>query len=378
MTKITASWLTDPSAQRVCKVLTDAGYQAWFVGGCVRNALLDATVADLDLSTDAHPNVVTALAQAAGLRVVPTGIDHGTVTILAENTPFEITTFRRDVATDGRRATVAFADNMTDDALRRDFTVNALYADAQGNIADPLGGLPDLHARRIRFIEDANMRIKEDYLRILRFFRFYAWYGDVDAGPDADGLAACADNIEGLQQLSLERVTSELLKLLAAPDPAAAVASMAATGALGQILPGANPAVLAVLVHVELQAGMSPDPVRRLAVLGGDPVDVLRLSKDQAKRLDQIGAAMPHIEAAYRFGAAIGMDRIAIEAASIGHEIDPNIAQRVQNAASQTFPVTAADFMPTLHGPALGRALKAAEARWIASDFTLTKVDLLG
>lgn len=378
MTKITASWLNDPPAQQVCKVLTDAGYQAWFVGGCVRNALLDAPVADLDLSTDAHPDVVTSLAHAAGLKVVPTGIDHGTVTILAENVPFEVTTFRRDVATDGRRATVAFAENMTDDARRRDFTVNALYADAQGNIADPLGGLPDLYARRIRFIEDADMRIKEDYLRILRFFRFYAWYGDVDAGPDVTGLAACADNIEGLQQLSVERVTSELLKLLAAPDPAPAVASMAATGAFGQILPGANHAALAVLVHIELQAGLSPDPVRRLAVLGGDPVDALRLSKDQIKRLDHISAVMSHTEAAYRFGAAIGMDRIVIEVASLEQDLDPNIAQSVQRAASQTFPLTAADLMPTLQGPALGRALKAAEARWIASDFTLTKANLIG
>ncbi len=377
MTRIVADWLADDAAQSVCRLLTDAGYQAWFVGGCVRNALLGEPVADLDLSTDALPEDVTALATGAGLKVIPTGIAHGTVTIVAENIPFEVTTFRHDVATDGRRATVAFADNMTDDARRRDFTMNALYADADGTIADPLDGLPDLHARRIRFIEDADQRIKEDYLRILRFFRFHAWYGDPREGPDADGLAACAANIDGLKQLSVERITSELLKLLTAPDPAPAMSSMAATGALAQVLPGADAGALAVLVHVEQQGGLAPDPIRRLALIGGTPEVALRLSKEQGKRLEQIKTDVSHKEAAYRFGASVGMDRIAIEAASLGQEIDPNRAESIQNAAQQTFPLIAADLMPALQGAALGKALKAAEARWIASGFKLTKADLL-
>ncbi|MDP5362235.1 MAG: CCA tRNA nucleotidyltransferase, partial [Paracoccaceae bacterium] len=230
MTQITAPWIKDAAAQSVCRMLTDAGHQAWFVGGCVRNALLGEPVADLDLSTNAHPETVIALAQASALKVVPTGIEHGTVTVIANDTPFEITTFRRDVATDGRRATVVFADNMADDARRRDFTMNALYAAPDGQIMDPLGGLADLRARRVRFIEDADQRIKEDYLRILRFFRFYAWYGDPNEGPDADGLAACAAHLDGWQSLSIERVTSEMLKLLAAPDPAPAVAGVERAG----------------------------------------------------------------------------------------------------------------------------------------------------
>ena len=172
MTQISAPWLYDDAAQRVCKLLTHAGFQAWFVGGCVRNELLRAPVADLDLSTDALPQTVMDLAKEAGIKAVPTGIDHGTVTLVVNDTPFEITTFRRDVGTDGRRATVAFSDNMLDDARRRDFTMNALYAAPDGQITDPLGGLPDLTARRIRFIEDADLRIKEDYLRILRFSGF--------------------------------------------------------------------------------------------------------------------------------------------------------------------------------------------------------------
>ncbi|MBE0413116.1 CCA tRNA nucleotidyltransferase [Yoonia sp.] len=377
MTRIDAPWLKDDAAQQVCRMLTDARYQAWFVGGCVRNTLLGEPVADLDLTTDAHPDEVTRLAKAAGLRVIPTGYDHGTVTVLSQNNPFEVTTFRRDVATDGRRATVVYADNMADDARRRDFTMNALYAGPDGEIADPLGGLPDLRARRVRFIEDADRRIKEDYLRILRFFRFYAWYGKPDDGPDPDSLAACAANIEGLQSLSTERVTAELLKLLAAADPAPATASMAATGALAQVLPGAAAAALPVLIHVEEKAGLAPDPIRRLAVLGGHPQSALRLSRQQATALEQIKSDLPAGALGYRFGAQRAMDALAVRAASVGQNLDTNAAELAKFGASQTFPLTAADLMPSLSGPALGEALKQAEARWIASDFTLGKDDLI-
>ena len=377
MTRIDAPWLKHDAAQQVCRVLTDAGYQAWFVGGCVRNTLLNEPVADLDLTTDAHPERVTQLAKAAGLRVVPTGIAHGTVTIVAQNIPFEVTTFRRDVATDGRRATVAYADNMADDARRRDFTMNALYAGPDGTLADPLDGLPDLQARRIRFIEDPDRRIQEDYLRILRFFRFLAWYGDPAEGPDPEGLAACAANVEGLARLSRERVTSEMLKLLAAPDPAPAVASMASTGALAQVLPGASAQVLPVLIHVEKAAGLAPDPIRRLAVLGGDPSARLRLSKQQMAALDMIQSDLPPGALGYRFGADRALDALAVRAAAIGQEIDPNPAEMARFGAAQNFPLTAADLMPERQGPALGLALKEAEARWIASDFQLTKAELL-
>lgn len=377
MTRILAPWLRDKAAQAVCRILTDAGYQAWFVGGCVRNELLGQQVADLDLSTDARPEKVMMLAQAAGLKAVPTGIDHGTVTVIVDETPFEITTFRRDVATDGRRATVAFADNIAEDARRRDFTMNALYAAPDGQIADPLGGLGDLKARRIRFIEDADQRIKEDYLRILRFFRFYAWYGDPKEGPDAHGLAACAANLDGLLSLSAERVTAELLKLLAAPDPAPAVASMAATGALSRILPGADAGFLAVLVHHEQRHGFAPNPLRRLAAMGGSPRQVLRLSKEQDKHLEYIKGDLSPVETSYRFGLAAGQDRVLIEAAALGQEIDPNTLQNVQEAAEKVFPLKAADLMPALSGPELGQALRKAEARWIASGFALSKAELL-
>ena len=377
MIKITASWLESEAAQTVCALLTDAGYQAWFVGGCVRNALLEEPVADLDLSTDAHPKRVMKLAQTAGIKAIPTGIEHGTVTIVIKGTPFEVTTFRRDVATDGRRATVAFANNKTDDARRRDFTMNALYAAPDGQIEDPLNGLADLHARRVRFIEDPDLRIKEDYLRILRFFRFYAWYGDPDEGPDADGLAACADNIDGLQSLSVERVTAEMLKLLGASDPAPAVASMASTGALAQVLPGANAGMLPILVHLEQSVGLAADPIRRLAVLGGSPSETLRLSKVQKRRLSQITDGRSPTQTSYRFGAKAGRDVLMVQAASLGQAIDTGSLELIAAAAAQTFPLKAADLIPELSGPALGKALKEAEARWIASGFTLTKAELL-
>ena len=376
MTRITADWLSG-SAQQICTMLENAGHQAWFVGGCVRNALLGLPVSDLDLCTDAQPTRVMALAKAAGLKAIPTGIDHGTVTVVADGVSFEITTFRRDVATDGRRAKVAFAKTMIEDARRRDFTMNALYCDALGEVTDPLGGLPDLHARRVRFIENADRRIKEDYLRILRFFRFHAWYGDPDAGIDADGLAACAENIDGLAQLSRERVTSEILKLLAAPDPALALASMSASGVLGQVLPGAAPQVTAVLVHVEGQAGLAPDPIRRLVALGGMR-DGLRLTRNQEKRIVQLHDMQSLAASAYRYGADVAIDRAAIDAASIGQDIDPNAIKSALFAAAQTFPIQAADLMPDLQGAALGASLRKAEEDWIASGFTLTKVDLLG
>ncbi len=206
MTRITDDWLTGPAAQAVCAMLTDAGFQALFVGGCVRNALLGVPISDIDISTDATPDqVIAAAKRAGGFKPVPTGYDHGTVTVVVDHEPFEITTFRKDVETDGRRAVVAFAKTVEEDAHRRDFTMNALYARPDGGaIVDPLGGLSDLRARYLRFIDVAEDRIREDYLRILRFFRFHAHYGNPEGGLDADGLAAIAANSAGLETLSAD------------------------------------------------------------------------------------------------------------------------------------------------------------------------------
>ncbi|MEL6640982.1 MAG: CCA tRNA nucleotidyltransferase [Pseudomonadota bacterium] len=377
--QITADWLMSDASQRVCRMLTTEGHEAWFVGGCVRNALIGAPVADLDLSTSARPDETLALAERAGLKAIPTGIDHGTVTVLADGIPYEVTTFRKDVATDGRRAVVAFAKTMTEDARRRDFTMNALYADQDGVVADPLGGLPDLEARQVRFIEDPDQRIKEDYLRILRFFRFHAWYGDADAGIEPDGLAACADNVEGIATLSRERIGQEMMKLLSAPDPAPAVASFAACGGLAQALPGADAGFLAPLVHFEEQLDLEPDPVRRLAIIGGvKSPERLRLSKSQARRMNVFLEYGLPTKTAYHHGSNVGRGVLAVLSAMTGQPINKEILTAVDRADDQMFPVRADDLKPKYQNRALGEKLQELEDLWCESGFTLTKDDLLG
>lgn len=376
--RVTGAWLAHPGTQTLCALLTGAGHQALLVGGCVRNALLGAPVADIDLATDALPGRVIAISNAAGLRSIPTGIDHGTVTVIAHGLPHEVTTFRDDVETDGRHAVVRFSTRIAADAARRDFTMNALYAQADGTLVDPLEGLPDLLARRVRFVGDAGARIAEDYLRILRYFRFHAWYGDPQAGADPSALAAIAAGAEGLARVSRERVGAELRKLLAAPDPAPAMALMQATGALAQVLPGAEPRALAPLVHLE--AGLPPHWLRRLAALGGaNPGPALRLSRSEQTELSRLqqALALPLAEAAWRLGVDAATDAALIAAASLGQPMPPDWQSTIATAAAARFPVTAADLMPTLQGRALGQRLAELETRWIASGFSLDKPTLL-
>lgn len=261
-------WLNDAGALALCAALEGAGFQALFVGGCVRNAVLGVQASDIDIATDATPDQVQQVCKGAEFKSIPTGVDHGTLTVVIGGEPYEVTTFRNDVETDGRRAVVAFSTDVTEDARRRDFTMNALYARADGTLVDPLGGLPDALARRVVFIDDAAARIREDYLRILRFFRFSAWYADPAHGFDANALAAIADHLDGLAQLSAERVGAEMTKLLGAPDPAPAVAVMERVGVLPQVLTSAQARWLAPLIHAESMLDLSPDPMRRLAVLG--------------------------------------------------------------------------------------------------------------
>jgi poly(A) polymerase len=378
--KVSGDWLTHAGTQSLCAALEGAGYRALFVGGCVRNALLGEPVADVDLATDATPENVTNIAEKAGFKVVPTGFDHGTVTVIAAGKPHEVTTFRRDVETDGRRAVVAFSTDITEDAARRDFTMNALYADRQGTVIDPLGGLSDLQARHVRFVGDPETRIREDYLRILRFFRFHACYGDPAQGLDPEALAACAIFSAGLETISKERIGAEMRKLLSAPDPAPAVASMAAAGVLAQILPGADPRALAPLVHLE--GGTPPRWLRRLAVLGGeDQGTALRLSRHETRDLaalrDAIGTLHPPAAIGWLLGPDLGVDAILARAATLGTPPQPHWQAEVTRGAAATFPVTAADLMPALQGEALGARLKSLEATWVASNLTLSRDDLL-
>ncbi|MEM6372081.1 MAG: CCA tRNA nucleotidyltransferase [Pseudomonadota bacterium] len=374
--------MTDPSAQTLCATIEDAGHVALFVGGCVRNALLHQPASDIDIATDATPVQVMTLVQDAGLRCVPTGVAHGTVTVVADGRAYEVTTFRRDVSTDGRRAVVAFSNSIEEDARRRDFTMNALYADRTGAIVDPLGGLPDVQAGHVRFIEDAAQRIREDYLRTLRFFRFHAWYAAADAGFDADALAGIAANLDGLSTLSAERVGAELTKLLSAPDPAPALGAMAQTGVLATVLPGADPTLVAPLVRIEQDAAVAPDPMTRLAALGGEhTVTRLRLSRAKHRRFDLIRtyAVSPFGARAvgHLLGQAAGIGALALRAAMANQMLPPDTAKDVAHGATTDFPVKASD-LPKLQGKALGDKLADLKQQWLGSNLSKSKNTLLG
>ncbi len=379
--KASGTWLSDTATQAVLAMLAQGGHQAFCVGGCVRDALIGRGVSDVDIATDAHPQTVIDLAARAGLKAVPTGIDHGTITVVAEGRGFEVTTFRRDVETFGRHAVIAFADRLEDDAARRDFTMNALYARADGTVVDPLGGgLADLVQRRVRFVGDPADRIREDYLRILRFFRFQAHFGDPLRPMDGAALAACTAHAGGMAQLSQERVGAEMRKLLAAPDPAPAVEGMAQTGVLGVILPGADPSGLRLMVHLE--AGIAPGWLRRLAVLAPqDPETTLRLTRAKARNLARIRdhAATDASLAAlgYWLGADPGADAALLRAARARELLAPGWQDEIARGAEQRFPLKARDLMPDYNGPALGQRLRELEWRWVASDFTLTRAQLL-
>lgn len=376
-------WLTADATRAVMAALAAAGGAdcARFVGGCVRNAVLGAPIDDVDIATVLTPEAVVRALKAAGLKSVPTGMEHGTVTAISERQPFEITTLRRDVSTDGRRATVAFTDDWAEDAARRDFRLNALYADAQGVILDPTGaGYDDALAGRIVFVGEPEQRIEEDYLRILRFYRFFAWYGR--GAPDAAAVAACAALAEGVERLSAERVSKEMLKLLAAPDPRPAVRLMQDAGVLGRILP--QPEGLTLF---EAMVGVSPDPVLRLSALLPADVETVRAS---ANRLRLSNAQKDRLVAAVR--APLDPDiSDACARAVIWRERRQAFEDRVMRARAgggeaarmQALLALAADWTPPKlpvggrdlarlglkPGPETGRVLKAFEDGWIADDF---------
>jgi poly(A) polymerase len=376
--KLTADWIESGPAQRVMSMFSKAGEEAYFVGGCVRNSLLGVPVSDLDIATSVRPERTVELAETFGFKAIPTGIDHGTITVVVEGEPFEITTFRKDVETDGRRAVIAFAETIEEDARRRDFTMNALYAKADGSIVDPLGGLSDLRARRVRFIDDPVQRIREDYLRILRFFRFHAWYGDDEAGLDPEGLAACATHIDGLARLSRERIGHEMIKLLSAMAPERALGAMDQTGVLNALLPGASTKAFFILTSLE----QTPDPILRLAALGEfDVAALLRLSKAQMGYYQTLRDAAlgmrPAAEIAYREGETIARGAMTLRAAFLEQPVPDRISDDIRKGVEAKLPMSARDLMAFLSGRELGEALKRLEQDWIDSGFQLSKEELL-
>ncbi|HEY4112924.1 MAG TPA: CCA tRNA nucleotidyltransferase [Rhizomicrobium sp.] len=384
-------WMTAPATRAVIDALTKDGAEARFVGGVVRNALLRQPVADIDIATPLTPDEVTKRLRDAGLGAVPTGIEHGTVTAISNGKPYEITTLRHDVSTDGRRATVAFTTDWKEDAARRDFTMNALYASAGGEVFDYFGGLADLQAGLVRFVGDPVTRIREDYLRILRLFRFHAWYGKGDI--DKDALRAAAAGKAGIANLSGERIQKEMLRLLEAEDPLPALRTMAACGIFAEILPGAlNFARLEGLVATDRGNFFSADPLLRLSALLPDDVAVVeaiaerwKLSNAARDRLVDLAGAKEMIvsylspkevrKLLYRLGAEPFRHRVRLHWAS-----DPKASNTVQWRAllamsdawqRPKFPLTGRDVMNAgvVEGPLVGQILAAVEGWWIDSDF---------
>jgi poly(A) polymerase len=385
-----AAWLREGALARLLDVLGRDGEEARVVGGAVRNALLGEPIREFDIATTAVPQEVIRRATAAGFRPVPTGIEHGTITVVIGSRPFEVTTLREDVETFGRHASVRFGRDWRADAQRRDFTMNALSAGADGVVFDYVGGLADLNARRVRFIGDANKRIAEDYLRILRFFRFHAAYGH--GLPDAAGLAACIAARAGLGQLSRERVRMELLKLLLARHATPALAAMAESGLLVPVLGGVpDLAGFQNMAKVETAAGVQADPVQRLGALGARIAEDaerlwqrLRLSNVEHERLASMAESWWRISPAdekgarallYRLGPERFVDRVLLAwARSPATAHDPAwraLAALPGHWTAPVFPLKAADFIKrgVPQGPALGAALHEAEAAWIAADF---------
>lgn len=384
-----AAWLSSPATRAVFSALRAAGYEGRVVGGSVRNSLMGLPVSDLDIATPATPDMVVKACARAGLTTVPTGLDHGTVTVIAAHTPIEVTTLRRDVETDGRRATIAFTNDWAEDARRRDFTMNALYCDAEGRLYDYVGGFPDLVARRVRFIGNADERIAEDYLRILRFFRFHATYAT--GAPDPVAMAACARGLPGIARLSAERIRAEFVKLLVAPGAVAAVRAMEDIGLLPVMLGIApRPDVMESLVAAEAEAGAAPDAMLRLSGLAiAVPDDIprmaarLRLSTEERKALlvvdrdvvAKLGAidARRAREIVYRNGPAESR-RLSLVLAAVSPDRHAEAALLRETAASwqrPQLPVSGADLVARglQPGPAIGELLAGLESWWIAHDF---------
>lgn len=380
-----APWLRQPPLQRVMAAIAAAGGEARVAGGAVRNALMGEEVTEIDLATTLSPEQVTAACAAKGLAVHPTGIDHGTVTVVADHHPYEVTTLRHDVETDGRRATVRFTDDWEADAMRRDFTMNALYCDADGVVHDHVGGYPDILARRVVFVGSPEQRIAEDYLRILRFFRFHARYGH--AAPDVSGLAACVAAKAGLDGLSAERIRQEMFKLMAAKGAVPTLQLMAEAGILERLLPYTD--------EWRVLARLPPDPLLRLAVLAQQPAAMKgrwRLSNHEGQRLAAIAAQAPPAPdlrpaerrvILYQTGPETWRDLVSIGWARSDAALDDPAWQDLltlpERWRAPDLPVSGRDLLARgmAPGPAIGDALARLEDWWVAGDFAASREELL-
>ncbi|TDH34389.1 CCA tRNA nucleotidyltransferase [Pseudohoeflea suaedae] len=403
------AWFQDKALRRVFDLLNADGGEVRVVGGAIRNSLMGEPVGDVDMATTLTPDEVMARARTAGIKPVPTGIDHGTVTLVVEGRGFEITTLRKDVDTDGRHAEVAFGTDWQADAERRDFTINALYAAADGRVLDPVGGIADIQSRTIRFIGEAEKRIAEDHLRILRFFRFFGWYGG--GRPDAEGLKASVRDRESLGKLSAERVWKEMKALLKAPDPGRALLWMRQTGVLTFLLPETEKwgiDAIPGLIQVENDHGWSPDPLLRLmTMLPPDRVRLeklaqrLKFSKAESQRICDWAMATPPQPATagtaldrlmYRHGREAIIDRLKIAMASVKvRAADAQEAamsemarlsallKRAEKWTRPILPISGKDLLDAgmTPGEEVGQRLRLAEDKWVESNFALDRDRLM-
>jgi tRNA nucleotidyltransferase/poly(A) polymerase len=403
-----ATWLKDKALQKLLAVLSAEGEEARIAGGAVRNAILGEPVTDIDIATTCLPDETEKRATEAGFKPVPTGKAHGTITVVAHGKPFEVTTLRADVENHGRHATVAFGRDWQVDAERRDFTINALYATADGKVVDLVGGIADLEKRNLRFIGNAEDRIREDYLRILRFYRFFAWYGS--GRPDAEGIKASARLKAGLSQLSAERIWAELKKLLSAPDPSRALLWMRQSGVLTVVLPESEKwGIDAVpgLVAAERDLGWPVDPILRLMSIippTAERVDSLserlKLSKNEAKRLQEwagfseIPAETSEISLAKRLfsaGQQSGVDKLKLALAAarirgVQNDLDlvaagqySQLLKYAENWIAPQFPLQGRDLVAlgAAQDERLGKALATLKDEWVSSGFTLGREALV-
>jgi poly(A) polymerase len=393
-----APWLTSGPTARVLELLNGQAEEARVVGGAVRNALLKIPTGDIDIATTALPAEVIRRAKAAGIKSVPTGIEHGTVTLVVDAQPFEVTTLREDIETFGRKAKVAFGRDWARDAQRRDFTINGLSVDADGVVHDYVGGLGDIVAKRVRFIGDPDQRIAEDYLRILRFFRIHAAYGSGE--PDRAGYLACIRARSGLAGLSAERLRMEMLKLMVAEGAVGAIAAMADGGLLLRILGGlVYTGPFTAMIAAERLLGLKADAVRRLGALAVAVTEDarrvamrLRLTNSETKALDSMGhrwwrlAGMDEAMARrrlYRLGADRYRDRLMLAWARAGGDSNSahwqELATLPERWSAPKFPLKAADFVGRgiAEGPMLGQVLASAEEAWLAADFPLDETALI-
>ena len=375
-------WLRNPSAQKLSKLYKSFGYQVLFVGGCVRNTILKMPVTDIDLATDAQPEEIIKIAKENNIRFVPTGLAHGTITLIIDNKNYQITTFRSDFDHDGRYAKVEFTESLLLDASRRDLTINALYCNHVGEVIDPLNGLNDIKKQKIKFIGNPNERIKEDNLRILRFFRFQAIYGNKNLEIDSIALEACHNHKSKLAALSKERITSELRKILSAPNPLEVIIKMNETGVLNELFQKVSIDSLEAYLKTEEKFKININWLGRLLSLQvTQEEESLKLTRCEFKFLKQTKSAIENqihvLEFSYYNGVENGKIYSILQNFRHNIILSKNLLNQINSLATKKFPITAKDLMPEIRGKKLGEALRSLEDRWIKSNFTLSKKDLL-